>query len=89
MTEIQNIHEEIEKIKERNRRVEGDKAWETSWFRIILVTAIIYGVAVLFMYLIGIEKIWGNALVPAGGYFLSEQSLPFIKRWWLKNFYHK
>jgi len=28
-----NLKEEIEKIKERNKRVEADKAWETSYSR--------------------------------------------------------
>jgi len=31
---IQKIEREIETIKERNLRVEADKAWETSSFRI-------------------------------------------------------
>ena len=30
------IEEEINNIKERNKRVELDKAWETSWTRKIL-----------------------------------------------------
>lgn len=89
MTEIQNIRGEIEKIHERNRRVEGDKAWETSWFRIIFVSGIIYAVAAIFMIIIHIENPWLNALIPAGGYFLSEQSLPFIKCWWLKHLHRK
>ncbi len=28
-----NLEEEIKKIKERNKRVELDKSWETSWTR--------------------------------------------------------
>ena len=31
--EINNLEKEIEKIKERNKKVELDKAWETSWIR--------------------------------------------------------
>ena len=29
----QELEQEIEQIKERNKRVELDKAWETSWTR--------------------------------------------------------
>ena len=31
--ENQELEKEIEQIKERNKRVELDKAWETSWTR--------------------------------------------------------
>lgn len=84
---MNNLHEEIQKIQERNRRVEADKAWETSWFRILLVAAFIYLVAVFFMLFIKIEDPWLNAIIPAGAYILSEQSLPFIRRWWIRKFY--
>lgn len=33
--ENQELEKEIEQIKERNKRVELDKAWETSWTRIV------------------------------------------------------
>lgn len=84
MTDTKTLREEIDSIKERNRRVETDKAWETSWFRIILLTIFIYLVATIFMIFVEIAKPWINALIPAVGYFLSEQSLPFIKKWWIK-----
>ena len=29
--ELKELEEEIKKIKERNKKVELDKAWETSW----------------------------------------------------------
>lgn len=31
--ELKELEEEVLKIKERNKRVELDKAWETSWTR--------------------------------------------------------
>ncbi len=33
MVTIQELESEIQKIKERNKRVEADKAWEISWSR--------------------------------------------------------
>ena len=86
---IKNLEREIEMIKERNARVEADKAWETSYFRVFLISAIIYVVAVKALYLSGSENYFLNALVPAVGYFISVQSLPFIKKWWLKSFNKK
>lgn len=86
---IKNLEKEIEVIKERNSRVEADKAWETSYFRVLLISAIIYMIAVKVMYFIGSENYFLNALVPAIGYFISVQSLPFIKKWWIKNNFKK
>jgi len=82
---IQKLEKEIEEIKQRNLRVEGDKAWETSYFRVLLISGIIYVVAVKVLYFIGNNNYFLNALVPPLGYFISVQSLPFIKKWWIKN----
>ena len=82
---IQNLEKEIEIIKARNLRVEADKAWETSYFRTFLISLIIYIIATCVMYFIGSSNYFLNALVPPIGYFISVQSLPFIKKWWIKN----
>jgi hypothetical protein len=83
---IQNLEKEIQAIKERNVRVEADKAWETSNFRIFSITAIIYIIACLLLFFIGAKNFFVSAFLPAIGYFLSVQSLPFIKRWWARSF---
>ncbi len=82
---FQKLETEVALIKERNLRVEADKAWETSYFRVLLISAIIYVIAVKVMYFIGSTNYFLNALVPPIGYFVSVQSLPFIKKWWIKN----
>jgi hypothetical protein len=80
---IKNLEKEVVEIKERNLRVEGDKAWETSYFRVLLISGIIYVIAVKVLYFIGSDRYFLNALLPAIGYFISVQSLPFIKKWWI------
>ncbi len=75
-----------ETIEERNRRVELDKAWETSKTRRALIAVITYGIATLFMWRIGVPEPFINALVPTGGYLLSTLSLSCIKKWWLKKY---
>jgi hypothetical protein len=77
---------EIEQIQERNKRVELDKAWETSMTRRGIIAGITYTVAVLFMYRIGISDPAVNALVPTGGYVISTLSLSFIKQWWISKY---
>ena len=75
---------EIDEIKERNRRVELDKAWETSAVRRGTIALITYGVATAWLYIIGSEKPFLNALVPFGGYLFSTWTLPVIKKLWMK-----
>jgi hypothetical protein len=81
---IEKLEREVELIRNRNKRVEGDKAWETSHFRVLLISVITYIIAVKFLYLIGAKNYALSALMPTIGYFLSAQSLPFIKKWWMK-----
>ena len=87
MDEPNALAVEIAAIKERNRRVEADKAWERSGFRILSITVATYIIASVVMYAIGIANYLLSALIPAIGYFLSTQSLPIIKRWWIKRFF--
>ena len=80
---LKSIEESICLIQARNERVEGDKAWETSFFRVALVTVLTYCVIAFVFLAIGVEQYLVNACIPAIGYFLSTQSLPFVKSWWL------
>ena len=80
---------EIERIKERNKKVEADKAWETSIFRRTIIAIITYVVASLFLWSIKVSSPLLNSLVPTGGYILSTLSLPFVKKWWVDNQYKK
>jgi len=76
---------EIKKIKERNARVEADKAWETSWMRRLLIAAVTYVLASLLLVWIKADRPFLAALVPTLGYILSTLTLPFAKKWWLQN----
>jgi len=78
--------ETLEQITERNRRVELDKAWETSNTRRALIASMTYAVATYYMYRIGVNDPFLNALVPTGGYLLSTLTLPAVKREWLKRY---
>ncbi|OGE78164.1 MAG: hypothetical protein A2751_03320 [Candidatus Doudnabacteria bacterium RIFCSPHIGHO2_01_FULL_46_14] len=80
----QNIEKEIKEIRERNRRVEIDKAWETSWTRRLFIAVTIYVVAAIWLLMISETNPWLKALIPSLGYILSTLSLPFIKSFWEK-----
>lgn len=84
-----DIEREIEIIKERNGRVEADKAWEVSFTRRISIAIATYLVALLWLAIIGETSIWLKAVVPTGGYIISTLSLPFIKKWWHNQIWKK
>ncbi len=80
-----DIEKELQIIKDRNRRVEMDKAWEVSWTRRLFITVLTYAVASVWLVLIN-EAVWYlKAFVPVAGYILSTLSLPAVKRWWVGN----
>lgn len=83
------LEKEIAKIKERNVKVETDKAWETSYTRRILLTTFTYLAIGLYLNAIRIPDAWLNAVVPAVGFMLSTLTIPFFKRLWIKYSYKK
>lgn len=78
------FEKEIQDLKDRNKRVELDKAWERSWFRKISITLITYVVAIVWLSLIKESNVLLKAIVPVAGYILSTLSLPLLKKVWSK-----
>lgn len=81
-----DIEERVQRIEERNIRVEAEKAWEVSFFRISSIMILTYIIACGVLFVIGNSNPFRNALIPVVGYFLSTQSLPFIKRLWIDRY---
>ena len=84
---MEELKEEIEKIKERNKRVELDKRWETSYTRKICICILTYIVVIIYSY--GIQQsnnIFLSSLVPVIGFFLSTLSLKLIRKLWEKKY---
>lgn len=78
-----NLEEEIKKIKERNKRVELDKSWETSWTRKICIMILTYIVVVLYSLAINtVNNIFLSSLVPVLGFALSTLSLKEVRKVW-------
>lgn len=80
---MEELREEIEQIKERNKKVEKDKAWETSWTRKICIMVLTYIVVVLYSFSISkISNIWLSSLVPVIGFTLSTLSINVVRKIW-------
>ena len=83
--ENKDIELEIEKIKGRNKRVELDKAWETSWTRRICICILTYIVVVVYSNMINkVTNVWLSSLVPVIGFTLSTLSLKLVRKGWEK-----
>ncbi len=82
---MKDLEKRIEEIEKRNKRVEGDKAWETSILRRLLIIILTYIFAVLYLRVADTTNPYFGAVVPCAGFFLSTLGINAIKKIWLKN----
>ena len=80
---MDSLKREIENIKKRNKRVELDKRWETSFTRRLCICILTYIIVVIYTYVISkISNIFLSSLVPVIGFSLSTVSLKGIRKIW-------
>lgn len=83
--EVKDLESEIEGIKERNKRVELDKKWETSKTRKVCIMVLTYIVVIIYSILISkTDNVFLSSLVPVIGFYLSTLSLKAIRKIWEK-----
>lgn len=87
MIKIEDLQKEIESLKERNKKVEANKAWETSFTRKFWVAVLTYIVILIFFLIIGITNPYLSALVPTFWFLLSTLSLDFLRKYWIKKYW--
>ena len=79
-----DLEKRISLIEERNKRVELDKKWETSFTRRITICILTYIIVLLFSYFINTSNnIFLSSLVPVIGFTLSTLSVNLIRKIWL------
>ncbi len=76
----------LKNLHDRNKRVEAEKAWETSWTRRLWIALITFTVAACWLIVIGESLPWAKALIPTFGYILSTLTLPMVKRRWIERY---
>lgn len=83
------LEAQVESLKERNSRVEGDKAWETSLTRKRLIVGTTYLVMVSIFSVIEYASTKTisyqplvNAVIPTTGFYLSTLAFECIKNCW-------
>ena len=67
---LQAIESEIASIKNRNKSVEGDKAWEMSGARKVILGCIIFLLTALIMMIIKAENIMFSAIIAGVGFMV-------------------
>lgn len=85
MVTLEDLQRDIEEIKLRNKRVEMDKAWETSWTRRTVILVLTYVVVVIFFFVAKLPRPFINAIVPTLGFVLSTLTIRIFKRWWIRS----
>lgn len=84
--DLKKLEQEINDIKQRNKRVELDKKWETCWTRKICICILTYIVVVIYSYIVrNFDNIFLSSLVPVIGFTLSTLSLKYVRKIWEKN----
>lgn len=79
-----SIEKRIEAIEKRNNKVSLDKKWETSWTRRLSIAALTYIVVLVYLFVIGNDNPWINAIVPPTGFLLSTLAMGWIRKTWQK-----
>lgn len=82
--EIEELKARVAALEARNKRVETDKAWETSGTRKAAIVGVTYLVVLAFMFIIENDKPFINAIVPSLGFFLSTLVVGGLKKHWVK-----
>jgi hypothetical protein len=83
-TDVEELQKRIETLEARNKRVELDKAWETSSTRRVAIILVTYCVVTAFLLIIKNDKPFINAIVPSLGFFLSTLVVSGLKKRWVK-----
>ena len=82
---MEELKKELEEIKQRNKRVELDKKWETSITRKICICILTYIVVLIYSNMVNkSNNVFLSSLVPVIGFFLSTLSLRIIRKIWEK-----
>lgn len=89
MTDLKSLTNQLQEISTRNKRVELDKAWETSLTRKLIIAIITYLVIAIFFYFAQVQRPFLNAIVPTVAFILSTTTLPLIKNIWVKRYKKK
>jgi len=83
------LEQRVTAIEERNRRVEAEKAWETSRARFLSIAVLTYILVTFVLWILNVRRPFLNSIIPTIGFVLSTLSFPVLKRVWLRGWTRK
>lgn len=86
---LEKLEKEILKVQARNKRVEADKAWETSIARMLLIAVLTYTTTTILLFAINDKNFFINGIIATIGFFISTITIPFIKKLWIAKVYKR
>ncbi|MCA0228643.1 hypothetical protein LCH21_04320 [Patescibacteria group bacterium] len=86
---MKDLEKQIARIEQRNKQVEQNKAWETSWTRRISIALLTYVVVWMYLQFVVHVDPWINAIIPTAGFLMSTLTLTFIKSVWIDKMRHE
>jgi hypothetical protein len=89
MASLKKLEKDVIELKKRHKRVEADKARETSISRRIVLIIFTYLAIGIYLSVIGVDQAWLHAIVPAFAFMLSTLTLPYFKKLWIGKIYKK
>ena len=79
---MDSLDKRVANVETRNKVVETDKLWETSWTRRFLLAAFTYLAISCYLLVVGVPRPWLNGIVPAAAFMISTFTMPFFKKIW-------
>lgn len=86
---IESLEKRVANIEKRNAEKESDKSWGVSKTRRFVLAILTYFTIGMYMWAIGVNNPWVNAIIPTVGFILSTLSLPLFRSLWEKEWYKK
>ena len=86
---MKDLEKRIARIEQRNKQVEQNKAWETSWTQRISIALLTYVVVWMYLQFVVHVDPWINAIIPTAGFLMSTLTLTFIKSVWIDKLRHE
>lgn len=84
MATTEELEKRVDALEARNKRVEFDHDWNTSFTRKLILFIFTYLAIALYFLAITIPKPFLNAFVPAVGFWFSTLTLPVFRKIWEK-----
>ena len=81
--------DDIITLKEKNKKIEAEKAWETSNTRRGIIAVVTYIIVAIWLDMLDVKHHYLHALVPVCAYLVAMSMLPFLKNYWINFVYRR